>query len=79
MTDLDPASRRQLDYILLLGGIPRDKLTLIYNSGDFNIQLNEFIDMYGDATAAKYSFLYADITGGTYRKNFNKQYSISAS
>ena len=78
-TDLDLASRRQLDYMLLLGGIPRDKLTLIYNSGDFNIQLNEFIDLYGDATAVKYSFMYCDITGGTYRKNFNKQYSISAS
>jgi hypothetical protein len=79
VTDLDPASRRQLDYMLLLGGIPRDKLTLMYNSGDFNIQLNEFLDLYGDATEAKYSFLYCDITGGTYRKNFNKQYSISAS
>ena len=70
-TDLDPASRRQLDYMLLLGGIPRDKLALIYNSGDFNIQLNEFIDLYGDATAVKYSFMYCKITGGTYRKNFN--------
>jgi hypothetical protein len=52
---------------------------MIYNSGDFNIQLNEFIDMYADATHDKYNFLYADITGGTYRKNFNKEYRISAS
>ena len=79
VTDLDPASRRQLDYMLLLGGIPRDKLTLIYNSGDFNITLDEFVSLYGDATSVKYSFLYCDITGGTYRRNFNKQYSISTS
>ena len=79
VTDLDPASRRQLDYMLLLGGIPRDKLTLIYNSGDFNITLDEFVSLYGDATSVKYSFLYCDITGGTYRKNFNKQYSVTAS
>ena len=75
-TDLDPASRRQLDYILLLGGIPRDKLALIYNSGDFNVSLDDFIGLYLNATAEKYSFLYCDITGGMYRHNFSKLYQI---
>ena len=36
VTDLDPASRRQLDYMLLLGGIPRDKLTLIYTIAEIS-------------------------------------------
>lgn len=75
-TDLDPASRRQLDYILMLGGIPRDKLALIYNSGDFNVSLDDFIGLYLNATAEKYSFLYCDITGGMYRHNFSKLYQI---
>ena len=70
--DLMPAAMKQLDYVLLFKGHDAVKLEQIRKSADLAIPQKDFLDMYQFATSQPYSFLYADVRGGTFRKNFNE-------
>lgn len=74
--DLAPDALKQVDYFLLLGGHSDDKLELIYKHGDSSLELVEFIDLYRNATAKKYDFLYYDTANESYRKNFDEEYRV---
>lgn len=79
MNDLDPQSRRQLDYLILFKGHRPDKLEIIYKDTDLSIEYETFLDLYKNATERPYSFLYVDIRNDEYRKNFNYKYIVDES
>lgn len=72
--DLSPQSRRQLDYALLFGGHSLEKLEIIYKDLDLAVPLQDFIELYKEATKVKYSFLYIDVKENTYRENFDYEF-----
>ena len=74
--DLKPESLKQLDYWLVYGHQPEEKLMKIYKDADIHVDFDLFNRIYKDATSQKYSFLYIDTNNMTFRKNFNKQYVI---
>ena len=75
--DLDPQSRKQMDYCLVFKGEPDDKLKQLHRDFDLSIEFELFKDLYLNATEQKYNFLYIDIREGKFRKNFNKEYDLS--
>jgi len=78
ITDIDLQGRQQLDYCLLFGGHPKEKLELIYKDLDISIPFELFQQMYHDSTAEKYHFLYVDVRNETFRKDFNNEYNFSS-
>jgi hypothetical protein len=76
MNDLDPQSRRQLDYLILFKGHRPDKLEIIYKDTDLSIEYETFLDLYKNATEKPFNFLYVDIRNDEYRRNFNYKYII---
>ena len=75
--DIVPASFRQLDYLLIFGGFSTNipKLEDIHKNMDLPIDFDKFVQIYRDATAEPYNFLWCD-KNGTFRKNFNKEYVL---
>ena len=76
MRSIQPNSRRQLDYLLLLQGHSDEKLEQIYNELDLTVDLACFIKMYKESTIKRFSFLYVDILDGAFRQNFNTKLNI---
>jgi hypothetical protein len=74
--DLDPQSRKQIEYCLLFKGERLDKLELLHKDFDLGLDFNVFKKLYYNATAQKYNFLYIDIRNETYRRNFTHKYDI---
>jgi hypothetical protein len=74
--DLRPESLKQLDYWLVYGHQPIDKLQKIYKDTDLSIDFGLFYQMYKDATSQKFGFLYIDTNNMVFRKNFNKEYIL---
>ena len=74
--DLVPASRRQLDYMLLFAGHDTKKLELIKEDLDLSIPEEVFFKLYQNATDQKFSFLYIDTRRGEFRKRFNEKYLV---
>jgi hypothetical protein len=72
-TDLSPATRKQFDDVLLLGGHKKDKLSIIYKDIDPPFSLDTFIDLYEHATSKKYEFFNIN-REGVAKKNFNCQF-----
>jgi hypothetical protein len=76
MNDLYPSARKQLDYVILFGGHSQKKIDEIHRDVDIHISKEEFYEIYKFATAEKYSFLYVDVRGGTFRRNFNEEIEL---
>eukprot|EP00732_Lithocolla_globosa_P000103 Lithocolla_globosa_v1_NODE_19_length_9697_cov_21.310620.p4 type:complete len:283 gc:universal NODE_19_length_9697_cov_21.310620:3703-4551(+) len=74
--DLEPSSRRQIDYYLIFNGINEEKLEQLYKNADLSITYEQFKILYRTATSEKYNFLYIDVNGDNYRHNFNKGLAI---
>ena len=74
--DLKPEAILNLDYMLMFGNIPLEKLKIVYNNLDLSIDFNLFLDLYENATKEKFNFLYADIRNELFRKNFNMAFEI---
>lgn len=68
---LPPTAIRQLDYVILFGGFPSDKLEDLHKKLDLSDSPEEFEAEYKAATAKKYSFLTIDIVDNTYRTKFD--------
>lgn len=78
LEDLQPAAIRNLDYILLFGGIPSEKLEKIREQILLDIDENKLIEIYKLITNKKYNFLYIDIRNELLRENFNKLIEIKS-
>ena len=76
LEDLQPAAIRNLDYILLFGGIPLDKIEKIREQLLLDIDTEKLIEIYKLITSKKYNFLYIDIRNELLRENFNKLIEI---
>lgn len=74
LNDLSPQARLQLDYVLLFRGLPMEKLLQIYKDTDLAVDFDDFVQMYGKATEARYQFLYVDVRQEKYRVNFNIEF-----
>ena len=71
LTDLNPASRKQLDYCLIFKSFNEDKLKALYADLDLSIDFESFQQAYQFATKDPYNFLYIDVKNDLLRKNFN--------
>jgi len=69
-------ARTQLDFIILFGNIPDDKLKIIHQESDLSVDFEDFEKMYKFATSGKFNFFYANLRNETFRKNFNELISI---
>ncbi len=74
--DLMPEARKQIDFWLLFGKHPDERLEMIYKSASLPISFEIFKTLYNDATKDKYNFLFIDVNDCIFRKNFNQEYSI---
>lgn len=73
LNDLEPASIRNLDYVLLFKGMSIEKLETLYKQLDLSIEFDKFRDLYNYATNEIYNFLYIDVVKEKFRKNFNME------
>jgi len=71
--DVEPGSRRQIDYWILFGGHDENKLELIHQNASLSQDFNTFKNIYDFATTKKYDFLYVDTNNNEYRRNFNEK------
>ena len=71
LTYIRPTAVRQLDYAILFGGFPEDKLEELHKKLDLSDTPEEFAATYRQATEQKYSFLTVDIGEQTYQKKFD--------
>ena len=78
LNDLEPAAIRQLDYCLVFGKVPDDKMEKLHEDLDLSLPFAQFLELYKDATKEPYQFLYIgrEPNGDIYRKGFNDQYDI---
>ena len=76
VVDLAPGARNQMDYTLIYGGMPEDKIEKILICCSLPITLRQLMKMYKVATKEKYSFLYIDAVNNKYRMNFNTEIEI---
>jgi hypothetical protein len=72
LEDLQPAAIRNLDYVLLFGGIPEEKILKIREQIMLDIDRDKLLEIYKIITSKKYNFLYIDIRNEILRENFNK-------
>ncbi len=77
LKDMLPEARRQIDYWIMFGGIPEEKLETIREDADLAVSQPEFSAIYHFATREKYNFLYIDATNGTFRRNFNTSIGVA--
>lgn len=76
INDIYPAARKQLDYVILFKGHQQKKIDEIGKDVDIGVPKDELWDLYKFATEEPYSFLYCDVRGGTFRRNFNELIEI---
>lgn len=72
LSDLTPASIKQLDYSLIFRSFDKEKLEKLHDSLDLCIPIEEFEKIYNYATKEPYNFLYCS-NDGHFRKNFNEE------
>jgi len=73
LTDLEPSSRKQLDYALIFKSFSEDKLKDLYRDLDLSLDFENFIKAYHYATTQPYCFLYISTKTDELRKNFNEK------
>jgi hypothetical protein len=74
--DLSTGARKNLDYMIIFGAQPKDKLQTIHKELDLSTTFDDFYKIYKFATKDKFNFLYIDLTQQIYRKNFNEKILI---
>lgn len=76
--DIRKDGRQQLDYMLIFGGVPEEKLIEVHKDLDLSIPLQTFLKCYKNATNVKYNFLYIDVRSEQLRRNFSHRYILSS-
>lgn len=69
---INPATKRNMNYLMLYGGFPDKDLEKIYLDLQLNISLEELIKKYKEATKEKYDFLYINLNDCIYKRNFKE-------
>jgi len=77
LNDVPPSVRKQMDLWLVFKGQPLDKLEVIHKDGDSTLPLDEFEELYKDATEEKFHFFYFDCRREEYRKDFSYKYELN--
>lgn len=75
LNDLNPAQILQLDYALLFGRIPENKLEEVHKKLSIFLPIDKFLQLYYDATKEKYNFLYIN-RDNEFRKGFTHKYDV---
>lgn len=68
---LQPTAIRQLDYAILFGGFPKDKIEDFHQKLDLSDTPEAFERRYKEATEKQYNFLTIDIADQSYRTKFD--------
>lgn len=78
ITDLEPAALRQIDYTIVFGRQPDDKIFKLHDDLDLEISKEQLLELYKDATNEPFSFLYIGRTprGDEFRQGFNNKYEL---
>lgn len=76
LNDLMPASRLQLDYVLVFPNLPEEKLEELRRNTDLPLTFDQLKKMYKKATEKPFNFLYVNTRTPDYRVNFNQQFSL---
>lgn len=76
ITDITPATRKQMDYCIVFRSFNVEKLKTLYEAFDLSCDFDTFVDIYNFATEEPYNFLYIDIRENKFRKNFDKEIKI---
>ena len=74
--DLSNSCIKNLDYTLIFKSFNKEKLLVLFEALDLSIEFEEFEQLYLDATAQPFDFLYVDSRDNTYRRNFNQEYLL---
>jgi hypothetical protein len=74
--DLSTGARQNLDYMIIFGAQPKDKMVDIHRELDLSTPFEQFYEMYKFATKDRYNFLFIDIVNDRYRQNFNLEQTI---
>lgn len=74
--DIEKQSILQLDYMGLFKSFSYEKIEYIHKLLDLSIDIEDFWNLYHQATEKPYSFLYIDIRHEQFRINFNKKLII---
>ena len=77
--DLSNSCIKNLDYTLIFKSFNREKLLVLFEALDLSIDFEQFEQLYLDATAKPFNFLYVDSRDNTYRRNFNREYLLKDS
>lgn len=76
--DIPPGVRMNMEYILLFGKMPKDKIIKLHSDWDLTVPLKQFLTLYEQATAPEHSFLYIQrVPEEAYRRNFDAFLSIA--
>lgn len=70
VSDLPPITIGQLDYLLIFGKQPEERIEEVKNKLSISTPLEELLVLYHKATEKEYSFLYIDVAKDEYRRNF---------
>lgn len=70
MNFLNPASKRNMDYLCLFGGFPDKDLEKLHEDVPFTCSYEELLAKYREATKEPYAFLYIDRVKDIFKRNF---------
>ncbi len=71
ITDFLPGTRRQQRYFLLFGRMDPKNLKLVHNSVGLPFSEDALKELYDEATAEKFGFLYIDVPKMQFRSGFD--------
>lgn len=72
--DLRPEAIGQLDYFIVFGKQPEDKLKRMWRTLDLALPYEEFNERYHQATDERFSFLYIDLLHEKYRIKLDREF-----
>lgn len=70
VSDLPPITIGQLDYLLIFGKQPEERIKEVKDKLSISTPYEELLQVYHQATEKEYSFLYIDVAKDEYRRNF---------
>jgi hypothetical protein len=73
LVDLNLDARSNLDYALLFPRLPTEDVLGLKSEIGSQLKNADFIDMYKKVTKTPHQFLYCDVKGNTFRRNFTDQ------
>ena len=74
--DLSKSGRKNLDYMIIFGAQPKEKMLEMHKELDLSTSFDKFYEIYKYATEERYNFLYIDVVNEEYRRNFNIKLTI---